>query len=169
MERRYSKLPELRHDPGQRHVGLIGCGKFAYAQIAYFLRKNYGDVVYGAMDVDRDRAASLASAYGLVLHTDDAFAILDHPAIDTIFVASNHASHAEYAIEALARGKTVHIEKPHVVTEDQLGRLCAAMESSGGRVALGFNRPSSRIGREIQAALASQSGPAMLNWFVAGH
>jgi predicted dehydrogenase len=64
---------------------------------------------------------------------------------------------------------TVHIEKPHVVTEDQLMRLCAAMERSQGRVALGFNRPRSEIGCTIKAQLDSQAGAAMFNWFVAGH
>jgi predicted dehydrogenase len=43
------------------------------------------------------------------------------------------------------------------------------MESSSGRVNLGFNRPHSPVGRRIRRALDSQSGPAMFNWFVAGH
>jgi predicted dehydrogenase len=169
MTRRYSKPPAVSPDGGARHVGLLGCGKYAYAQIAYFLKKNYGDVIYGAMDVDLDRAASLAQAYNLAMYTDDASRIIEHPSIDTIFIASNHASHAEYAIEALRHGKTVHIEKPHVVSDDQLERLTAAMEESGGRVALGFNRPMSPLGIEIRATLEAQTGSAMLNWFVAGH
>jgi predicted dehydrogenase len=169
MEKRYSKLPQVAQAPGPRHVGVLGCGKFTYAQIAYYLRKNFGDVIYGAMDIDVTRAASLAETYNLVLYTDDATEVIEHPAIDTIFIASNHASHAEYAIDAIAAGKTVHIEKPHVVSEDQLERLCAAMQANDGRVALGFNRPLSRIGRDIKAALDSQSGPSMLNWFVSGH
>ncbi|HJZ80930.1 MAG TPA: Gfo/Idh/MocA family oxidoreductase [Pyrinomonadaceae bacterium] len=89
--------------------------------------------------------------------------------MDLIFIASNHASHAEYAIQALAQGKSVHIEKPHVVTEDQLRRLCAAMSRSKGKVNLGFNRPHSRIGKEIKRHLDAQSGAAMFNWFIAGH
>jgi hypothetical protein len=43
------------------------------------------------------------------------------------------------------------------------------MEQGRGRVALGFNRPLSRIGREIAARLAAEEGPSMLNWFIAGH
>src|SRR5262249_60354310 len=100
---------------------------------------------------------------------DDANRIIPAPAIDLIFIASNHASHAEYAIQALAQGKSVHIEKPHVVTEDQLRRLCAAMSRSKGKVNLGFNRPHSRIGKEIKRHLDAQSGAAMFNWFIAGH
>ena len=94
---------------------------------------------------------------------------MEDPSIDLVYVASNHASHAEYAMAALARGKCVHIEKPHVVNREQLVRLCRAMRDTRGRVNLGFNRPHSKIGRRIKRALDSQSGPAMLNWFVAGH
>ncbi len=170
MERRFDPLPPQRDArESSRHVGILGCGKFAYAQIAYYLTSAHGKVVRGAMDTDIHRAASLFSRYGLDYYTDDAAQVLDDPRIDLVYVASNHASHAEYAIEALERGKHVHIEKPHVVSEDQLVRLCRAMQASPGKVALGFNRPLSRIGLEIKRRLDEQSGPSMLNWFVRGH
>ena len=170
MKKRYRELPRIAdRQRGGRHVGIIGCGKFAYAQIAYYLCKNYGSVIQAAMDVDIHRAASLYERYDLAYYTDDAAELIADAAVDTIFVASNHASHAEYAMDALEHGKTVHIEKPHVVSEDQLARLCAAMATSSGRVALGFNRPGSEIGSTIKMFLESQSGPAVLNWFVAGH
>jgi predicted dehydrogenase len=170
MERRYSVLPPRSAAPdGARSVAIVGCGKFAYAQIAYYLRKNFGDVIYGVMDVDIERAASLGQAYDAVTYTDDAEALIADPAVDTVFIASNHASHAEYAVAALGHGKTTHVEKPHVVSDDQLRRLCTAIAAFDGRVALGFNRPLSRIGREIARRLEAEPGPAMLNWFVAGH
>jgi predicted dehydrogenase len=157
--------------PGSQeaHVGIIGCGGFAYSHIAYYLKKNFGYVMRGAMDVDAARAASLARAYRMHYSTDDARRIFEDPSIDLVFVASNHASHADYAIEALRAGKNVHIEKPHAVSEEQLVRLCRAVRETGGRVALGFNRPGSELGRRTRELLAAQSGPAMLNWFVAGH
>jgi predicted dehydrogenase len=170
MKKRYYVLPGIANrEPRGRHVGIIGCGKFAYAQIAYYLRKNYGNVMCAAMDIDINRAASLYERYGLTYYTDDASELIADPAVDTLFIASNHASHAEYAIEALDQGKTVHIEKPHVITGKQLARLCAAMARSPGRVALGFNRPGSDMGRAIKAHLDSQTGAAMLSWFVVGH
>lgn len=170
MKRRYETLPKLPADiPAGGHVGLIGCGNFAFSNIAYYLRKNYGAVLRAAMDIDIHKAASLYETYGLGYYTDDARRIFADPEIDLVFIASNHASHAEYAIEALKTGKSVHIEKPHVVREDQLERLCAAMSASSGKVNLGFNRPHSRIGRTIKHHLDSQAGPAMFNWFIAGH
>lgn len=170
MAKSYQRLPSIPAQASSNgHVGIIGCGKFAYAQVAYYLAKEYGSVVRGAMDIDIRHAASLFERYGLAYYTDEPDRLLDDPAIDLIFIASNHASHAEYAIQALEHGKHVHIEKPHVVSRDQLVRLCAAMQKSDTQVALGFNRPRSTFGIEVREALAAQRGPAMFNWFIAGH
>ncbi len=150
-------------------MGLIGCGNFAFSNIAFYLKKNYGRVIRGAMDIDIHRAASIFEEYDLRYYTDDANRILSDPAIDLVYIASNHASHAEYAIQALNSGKNVHIEKPHVVSEEQLDRLCKAMCQSKLKVRLGFNRPMSRVGQTIKRYLDSQTGPAVFNWFIAGH
>jgi predicted dehydrogenase len=168
MKRRFDQLPAVECSKGG-HIGLIGCGNFAYSNIAYYLDKQKRGIVRAAMDVDINRAASLCRKYGLRYYTDNAEQIIRDPEIDLIYIASNHASHAEYAIDALNAGKSVHIEKPHVVNGEQLLRLCQAMSTSKGRVNLGFNRPNSRIGNEIRAALMAEQGPSMLNWFVAGH
>ena len=170
MKKRYSTLPSLPLPPNDGgHVGLIGCGNFAFSNIAYYLKKNYGRVIRGAMDVDIHKAASVYENYDLRYYTDDADKIISDPAIDLIYIASNHATHAEYAIWALRAGKSVHIEKPHVVRDDQLERLCVAMAECKGKVNLGFNRPHSRIGQTIKHYLDAQSGPSMFNWFIAGH
>lgn len=171
MRRQYTALPPNdRPAAAGAHVGIIGCGNYAYAVIAYFLRRNYGSVIRGCMDIDVNHAASLATDYRAAYYTTDADRIINDPAIDVIFVASNHASHAEYAIRALAAGKDVHIEKPHVVSFDQLERLCAAAAASSGRVlSLGYNRPRSGVGRRIQETLWAEEGVLMQNWFVSGH
>jgi len=170
MKKRYESLPKIASPPqAGAHVGLIGCGNYTFSNTAFFLCRNYGAVICGAMDIDIHKAASLYENYGLRYYTDDANKIISDPDIDLVYVASNHASHAEYAIQLLRAGKSVHIEKPHIVHRGQLHRLCAAMHDSACRVGLGFNRPMSRIGRLIKKHLDSQSGPVMFNWFVVGH
>ncbi len=151
------------------HVGIIGCGNFAYSTLAYFLRRRHGFVIRGVMDLDPQRAASLARDYRAHYHTVDADRVLEDDDIDLVFVASFHSSHADYAIRALERGKHVHIEKPHAVTRDQLERLCEAMERSSGRVNLGFNRPHSPMSRALQERLSHYDGPIVASWFVLGH
>lgn len=169
MKRQYSHLPRIESGTQDGHVGIIGCGKFAHGAIAYYLKRNFGKAMRGCMDIDIHRAASLRESFGLPYYTDDANVIISDPHIDLVYIASNHASHAEYAITALKAGKAVHVEKPHCVTEDQLRRLCAALRETRGKISLGFNRPESRFGKLIREHLNAQEGAAMLNWFIAGH
>ncbi len=85
-------------------------------------------VIRGAMDIEINRSASLFQDFGLDYYTNNFNEIIDDPQIDLIYIASNHYTHAEYAINALNNGKSVHIEKPHVVNEDQLERLVKSMQ-----------------------------------------
>lgn len=171
MKKAYEALPKLDSQiRAGGHIGLIGSGNYSFSNVAYYLRKEHGAVIRGAMDTNIHRAASLYEHYGLRYYTDDARKIIADPAIDSVFIASNHASHADYAIECINAGKDVHIEKPHVVSENQLSRLASAMRAHPeSKVFLGFNRPRSVLFKELQELLSAQRGPMMINWFIAGH
>lgn len=151
-------------------MGLIGCGSYTYGVIAYYLAKHDKSFLKGAMDTDSTRARSIVKRYDGAYATIDPSVILDDPDIDLVYIASNHASHADYAIEALKRGKSVHIEKPHVVTQAQLDSLIQAMQAQPDlNVFLGFNRPRSVHFTRLRKLLDREAGPLMINWFVAGH
>jgi predicted dehydrogenase len=151
-------------------VGMIGCGNFAHSMIAYSLFRADRNALRATFDLGRSRAKSLCRDYGGYYAAASADSLIADPNIKLVYIASNHASHAEYAIACLDAGKSVHIEKPHVVSEDQLTRLVdAQVRNPAAQVFLGFNRPRSDHFQRIRAAFAEQTGPIMLNWFVAGH
>jgi predicted dehydrogenase len=155
--------------PG-RCVALIGCGNYAYSNIAYYLARRDPRFLRVTYDRNPSRARSLCKAYRGAAALADWHDVLADPAVRIVFIASNHASHAEYALACIEAGKHVHIEKPHVVTHEQLERLAAAMRRHPHvKVFLGFNRPRSRLFRQLRAVLEQQTGPLMVNWFVAGH
>jgi len=170
MKKKFQKLPASRTiSAPHQTVGLIGCGNYSYSTISYYLNSRRGRVIAACMDRNINRAASMSSAYGIPAYSDDARVVLENPTIDLVYIASNHASHADYAIAALENGKNAYIEKPHVVSEEQLKALLTTMDRSPGRVMLGFNRPGSRFGQLILSNLKAQNGPGMYCWFVAGH
>jgi len=154
----------------ERNVAIIGCGNYAFSNIAYYLKGQRRKFLRATYDINKSRSMSLCKAFGGVYATDDWRDIVTDPKVKLVYVASNHATHADYAIACLDAGKSVYIEKPHVVSQDQLDRLLAAMERNPrSKVFLGFNRPKSRLFKELQLFLAKESGPLMINWFVAGH
>src|SRR6476646_2211591 len=70
MHKVYDPLPKcgtLRSP--KAHVGIVGCGKFAYSVIAYYLAKQHGAVIRAAMDHNIHRAASLYERFGLNYYT----------------------------------------------------------------------------------------------------
>lgn len=157
-------------DAASRNVAIIGCGNYAFSTIAYYLVKRDSKCLRTTYDVQKSRALSLCKAYVGRSAVADWRRIVDDPLISIVFIASNHASHADYAVACIKAGKHVHIEKPHVVTQEQLDRLIAAMKQvPQSNVFLGFNRPRSPLFRQLQKALTRESGPLMINWFIAGH
>jgi predicted dehydrogenase len=154
----------------RRCVAIVGCGSFAFTTIASYLAAWSKDFLVAALDVNKARARSLVERYRGAYATNDFQMILGDPRVRLIYIASNHASHADYAVRALDAGKDVHIEKPHVVNHEQLEQLAAAQERNPGcKIYLGFNRPRSEHFRFLMGHLAAEPGPYMINWFVAGH
>jgi len=153
-----------------KDVALIGCGNFAYANVAYYCAKIRPAAIRCAFDPLGERAVSLIRRYGGDYAAASPWAAIDDPAVRTVFVASNHSTHVQYAIHAIRSGKTVHIEKPHVVNREQLlDLITACKENPNSKVFLGFNRPRSEHFRRLMGALGNEEGPSMINWFVAGH
>ena len=172
MKKSYAELPKIneKFSHNNKNIGLIGCGNYAYSNIAYYLNQKSKNLIRACMDINLNVSASLFEKYGLDFYTDDINDIILDDKIDTVYIASNHASHAEYAIDCIYAKKNVHIEKPHVVNESQLSRLHKAIEDNPGvNVFLGFNRPRSKLFRELCGHLNKEKGPIMINWFIAGH
>jgi len=155
---------------GAGDVAIIGCGNFSFSTIAYYLSKSTRAKIKYALDIDKSKSRSLIGYYSGYAAVTNVETILADSDVRLVFIASNHASHAEYAIQAINAGKHVQIEKPHAVTLDQLERLRIAMQNNpGSKVFLGFNRPRSKLFNRLKSSMDAQSGTASFNWFVAGH
>lgn len=77
-----------------------------------------------------DRAQAFADRYGLVAHGGyGALAAADD--VDIVYVATPHPAHLELALEAIAHGKHVLIEKPIGITAAQADEIAAAARARG--------------------------------------
>ncbi len=157
-------------DAPERCVALIGCGNYAFGNIAYYLHRHSRRFLRLAYDRHLSRAISLCRAYGGAAAVTDWQEILTDSRVKIVFIAASHSSQAEFAVACIEAGKHVHIEKPHVVSPEQLERLTGAMRRHPEvKVFLGFNRPKSALFGQLQRALAQQGGAIMINCCVVGH
>lgn len=162
--------PVLRPRLGPRDIGLIGCGQFAFATIGYFLQRRFGRRLLVCHDIEERQARSLARALKVPQVAPDVDALLATPGLRTVYVASNHATHAEYAARALARGLDAYVEKPVAVSLAQLAVLERARRAGPGRLFAGYNRPFAAALRDLRERLqVDPQGGISMQCFVAGH
>ncbi len=161
---RWPQVPSFRRRPG---VAIVGCGQFAFSTIAYFVRRRAR--IVSCFDIDPSAAISLARMYGVRAVPRSFHDVVSATDVDCVYVSSNHASHSEYAIAALAAGKRVYVEKPVAVTLPQLAALAVAAHRTPDALFSGYNRPYSGAIRDLRAFLGRPRGPLTLSCFVSGH
>jgi predicted dehydrogenase len=162
--------PALTRRRASADIGLIGCGQFGFATIGYFLQSAFGPRIAACHDIDPAAARSLASALRVERVCSSVDELLATPGLRTVYIASNHASHADYSSRALARGLDVYVEKPIAVDDDQLLQLLRARRAASGRLFAGYNRPFSGALRWLRERLAIDPAQGItLQCFVVGH
>ncbi len=152
-----------------RDIGVIGCGQFAYATIGYSIWRKYGNRFLACYDVNKGNQDSFAAFFGITCAAKSAADVITDGRVNVVYIASNHASHAEYAIEALQAGKIVYVEKPVSVSFLQFSRLAEVCSHSRERIYAGYNRPFSGAVRALRKEVGSRNKPMTLNCFVSGH
>jgi len=161
-------LPALRRS--KHRIAVIGCGQFAYATIAYFLQRSFGRCIAACYDVDAKARASFARAMRVPNECETAQELLGIPELEVIYIASNHASHADYAARVLRAGIAAYVEKPVAVEFGQLVTLLAALNHANGRIFAGYNRPFSAAIRLLRRQLRVVPDQGIsLQCFVSGH
>ncbi|MFN6925952.1 MAG: Gfo/Idh/MocA family protein [Tabrizicola sp.] len=153
----------------RRDIAIIGCGQFAFSTIGYFLYKRFGARIFACFDPNATAAATFAATYGVPVVAGSVEVILSNPDIGFVYIASNHASHTDYAIRALEAGKVVYVEKPVSVSLQQFERLQGAVRQNHGRIFVGYNRPFSAAIEHVKQAVGKPSGGLTLACYVSGH
>lgn len=150
-------------------VSVIGCGQAAFSILCYFLYRQHPISFLMAYDPDVKQAQSLARFYEFRGVAPSANYLLQDPELEIVYVASNHASHADYAVTALEKGKKVFVEKPVAVSWAGLHRLEAAVDGKEDRIWAGYNRPFSAAIRTLRMRIAGTNSPLTLMCYVHGH
>ncbi|HEX6971388.1 MAG TPA: Gfo/Idh/MocA family oxidoreductase, partial [Limnochordia bacterium] len=135
--------------PEEVRIGIIGTGGIAGVHAENY-KKTPGARVVAACDVVPGKAEAFLARFGF----DDARAFTDHrqmleEPIDAVSVCTPNAFHAQTAIDALAAGKHVLVEKPMSVTLAEGVEMVRAARAAGRILSVGFQ---SRYSRTVTAA-----------------
>ncbi len=151
-------------------TSLIGCGQFGFSTISYFILKRSGNRFLECFDINKVNEISTANFWGY-RSQPNVLKLINNPDCKYVYIASNHASHTDYAVQALNAGKVVYVEKPVSVSYPQfimLFGLCRQMNNKD-RLFVGYNRPFSQAVRTLSNFIKNTNLPITLNCFVIGH
>ncbi|MFF1379342.1 bi-domain-containing oxidoreductase [Streptomyces sp. NPDC058308] len=148
-------------------LAFVGAGNYATSMLLPHLAQRDGVELSTVVTTTALSAANAQRKFGFAEATTDLDAVLGDPSVDAVFVVTRHSSHAELTRRALLAGKTVFVEKPLALTEDELAGVLAAVEESGNdRLQVGFNRRFSPLLQEAKKRFGVRTGPANLRYLV---
>lgn len=115
---------------GEVRVGVIGLGYWGPKLVRNFANTDRSRVV-ALCDVEIERAARVAAWSGAQIVTDDPTALVRHPEVDLIVVATPSATHFRLAKEAMDAGKHVLLMKPMTTRVSEAEELVALADRRG--------------------------------------
>ena len=141
----------------QRHpiqIGVIGTGGMGGRHARNLAHAVTGAQVVAVMDVDQKRAQHVAAECGAAHIFSDARALIAHPEVDAVVIASPDRFHAELTLASLAAGKPVFCEKPLATSVADAKRVIEA-ERAGERrlVQVGFMREYDPAHQQVKAVV----------------
>ena len=171
LSRRVELRPADRTASGRRAVlGFIGAGNFAQSMLLPPLVK-LAPRLRGLATAKPVNAKNVAKKYSFEFCATDATELINDREVNLVFVTSRHDSHARYVAEALRAGKSVFVEKPPALNDEELQSILEAYAEAerAGTVRLlmvGYNRRFSEPVRAIQKLFAGRTEPLVMHYRV---
>lgn len=140
---------------GKVNIAFIGAGSYAQSNLLPYVPRNDEEIICKAVLTDSGTTSKrVAERFGFEFCTSDLSQILDDGAINTVFVATRHDTHAEYVKRCLAAGKHCFVEKPLCLRPDELEEIRQQYDAGQGQhLLVGFNRRFSSHAVELKKRL----------------
>jgi len=125
---------------GTVRVGVIGAGRIGKIHAGNLATRVPGVRVMAIADNKLDSARQLAEAYGALRATADYRELLADPEIDAVAICTSTTTHPQIVMDASRARKHIFCEKPLAANLQELDEALAAVEKSGVKLQVGFNR-----------------------------
>ncbi len=148
---------------GEIKFALVGAGNLAKWAHLPAIGKIAGAKLHAVHSNSGARGKSYAMRFGANYASSDYEEILNDKDVDAILIASRHKDHAKQAVDALEAGKHVFIEKPMAITIEECQKIYRAVETSGKRLMVGFNRRFAPYYVEMKNNLKGRTSPMVVS------
>lgn len=161
---------------GQVRVGIVGCG-YQGRLMAQAISRTDQLCVVACADPDSDAASATATLSGHPNVYTSAYELLQDAQVDAVIIATPHHLLCPIALDAIAAGKHVLVEKPIAVNEKEAARIEAAVVQAGNCYMAGYSLRffvaqrkvydllAEGVIGEVQAVTAGIGSGAQGGWF----
>jgi predicted dehydrogenase len=111
--------------------GIIGCGDVTEIKSGPAFNKVPNSRLVAVMRRDAEKAEDYARRHQVPKWYDDASLLINDPDVNAIYIATPPLQHEMYALQAIAAGKPVYVEKPFALNAAAAQRITdAALQSN---------------------------------------
>ncbi|NLN92074.1 MAG: Gfo/Idh/MocA family oxidoreductase [Candidatus Hydrogenedens sp.] len=143
-------------------VSVLGAGSFASGVLLPALSRLPGCRLHSLACASGLHAQKRAKRFKAAAYSTDYKELLQDPTVDAVFIATRHHLHKAMALDAIAAGKHVFVEKPLALTTADCEEICEAAEKQGVLLSVGFNRRFAPLSLEAKKLFESTLGPEQL-------
>jgi len=137
------------------NVGLIGAGNFTKSVILPNIEKIEGYELVGVCTATGVSAEGTGKKYDFKYITTDTNEIFSNSEINSVFITTQHNTHATLVLEAIKFKKHCFVEKPLAIYEDELESIADAYDGES-IIQVGFNRRFSPMIGHMKKCLSGQ-------------
>ena len=145
-----------------KKIGFIGSGNYAQSFLLPCLKKLRVDL---KTLVSRNpvTVAHLGKKFRFKNFSCDLKDILEDNEIETVFVATNHDSHAQLVIDCFKKNKNVYVEKPLCINNKELNSIIKEYNTSKSSLYIGFNRRFAPFYQLSKSLVLDTFSPVVIN------
>lgn len=137
-------------------VGIIGAGRIGKVHITSISTRVKDAVIKTVADPFlNEETAAWAKRMGVARTTTDYHEVIDDPEIDAVLICSSTDTHSPISLEVIRAGKHVFCEKPIDHDVEKIKEVIAALEGTGLKYQVGFNRRFDHNFEALQRAVAA--------------
>ena len=139
-------------------IGIIGAGNFTSSTLMPNLKKINADVKF-IVSSGGLSSTIMAKKYGIANSTTNYEEMLKDENIDLVLITTQHNTHARMVVESANSGKSVFVEKPLALSEDELSEVIESYEKNNINISVGFNRRFAPLANQMKKALGNDKTP----------
>ena len=121
-------------------TAVLGAGRIGKIHTENIIRYIPQAEIVTIADIFADQLKNWANSLGIENLIKDPERAINDPGIDAVFICSPTDTHSKYIIEAARAGKDIFCEKPIDLDIGKIKEAIEAIESSGVKFQIGFNR-----------------------------